>query len=70
MDDRPRCAHCSDIIGVYDPARLLLPDGTNRQGSLPTLRAQLNGTLGVLVHERCYEPLLRARQERRAAPES
>lgn len=56
MNDRPRCVHCGDIVGVYEPARLLLADGTERHGSALTLGAELGTPCGVLVHERCYEP--------------
>jgi hypothetical protein len=55
MDDRLRCVHCGEVVGVYEPARVLLSDGTEQHGSRLTLRAQL-GTPGViLVHERCHD---------------
>ena len=53
--DRSRCAHCGEIVGVYEPMRLLLPDGTHRPGSRLTLRDQLDAPGSTAVHERCYE---------------
>lgn len=55
MNDRPRCAHCGEIVGVYERARLLLPDGTERYGSARTLRDELETPGGIIVHERCYD---------------
>jgi hypothetical protein len=64
--DSPRCAHCGEIIGVYEPARLALPDGTERHGSPLTLGDQLSTPDSVVVHERCYEAFEQGRNERRA----
>jgi len=38
-----RCAHCSDVVGAYEPIYVLLADGTNRRGSSLTLKDQLPG---------------------------
>lgn len=51
------CAHCGDIVGVYEPSRLLLSDGTEHCGSPLTL-GELPQTPGaIIVHEHCYETL-------------
>jgi hypothetical protein len=49
-----RCAHCGEIVGVYEPMRLPLPDGTDRHGSRLTLEDQL-ATGSTVLHERCYD---------------
>jgi hypothetical protein len=61
MDDRPRCLYCGDIVGVYEPARLLLSDGTEHHGSALTLAEELGMPGGILVHERCYAAFTRQR---------
>lgn len=61
MDDRPRCVHCGEIVGVYEPARLLLSDGTEQHGSRLTLRDQPGPLGGILVHERCGDAFRRER---------
>ncbi len=66
MNDRPRCVHCGEIVGVYEPARLLLSDGTERHGSALTLRDQLKTPGGIIVHERCYEAFAHQRGDGRA----
>ena len=51
-----RCVHCGEVVGVYEPARLLLSDGTERPGSLLGLGELLQAPRAVVVHERCHEP--------------
>jgi hypothetical protein len=71
MDNRPRCAHCGELIGVYEPARLLLPDGTERRGSPLTFADHLGAPGTLVVHERCFEDFQRARRtQRKAAPDA
>ena len=41
-------------VGVYEPARLLLSDGTEHDGSVLTLGQQLRTAGAIVVHERCY----------------
>ena len=55
MDDRPHCVQCGEIVGVYEPARLLLSDGTEHDGSPLTLGQQFDMPGAIVVHERCYE---------------
>ena len=31
--EQPRCAYCHEIIGVYEPVRVMLRDGTELKGS-------------------------------------
>ena len=50
----PRCAQCGDVIGVYEPARVTLADGTELRGSWVTLRSALELTGISAVHEHCY----------------
>jgi len=57
MTDRPRCVHCGEIIGVYEPARLVLSDGITLRVSPTTLGAEPLAPGGVLVHESCYRAL-------------
>jgi hypothetical protein len=52
--DRLHCPYCGDVIGVYEPARVILDDGSDRPGSLLTLRFELQTPGSILVHERCY----------------
>lgn len=53
--DRLCCARCGDVIGVYEPARVILDDGSELPGSLLTLRSELAAPGSIAVHERCYE---------------
>jgi len=50
-----RCARCAEIIGVYEPVRVVLSDGTDRHGSLLSLDDELRMRGSIVVHERCYE---------------
>ena len=40
MDGRLRCAYCGQMIGVYEPVRVVFADGSDRRGSLLMLRAE------------------------------
>ena len=53
--DPLRCAHCQDIVGVYEPVLLILSNGSNRRGSALTLGDQLDAPGSIVVHEQCYE---------------
>jgi hypothetical protein len=52
--DRWYCSHCGDLIGVYEPARVILEDGSDLKGSVLTLGFELQPPGSSLVHERCY----------------
>jgi hypothetical protein len=52
--DRPRCTYCGEVIGVYEPARVILEDGSDLPGSLLSLRLDLQTPGSVVVHDRCY----------------
>ena len=64
--DRPRCAYYGDIVGVYEPARLLLSEGTELGGSPLTLGDELHTPGAIVVHERCYEDFEREHRHGRA----
>jgi hypothetical protein len=66
---RPRCAHYGEIVGVYEPARLLVPDGSDRHGSPLTLGDQIEAPGSTVLHERCHEPFERARSQGRSERE-
>ena len=63
--DRPRCAYCHEIIGVYEPARVMLRDGTELKGSTLTLADQLEAPGSVALHADCYDPFGQSRARRR-----
>ena len=52
--DRLRCAHCEDVIGVYEPLCVILSDGGVVDGSWLTRGRELEREGGVAFHERCY----------------
>ena len=52
--DRLCCAYCRDVIGVYEPTRVILDDGTELRGSRLTLRSELERPGSIAVHEPCY----------------
>lgn len=62
-----RCAHCGEVVGVYEPARLLLPDGTHYSGSPLTLEDRLPLPGATVLHERCFEAFVRGLHENRTA---
>jgi hypothetical protein len=47
-----RCAHCRDVIGVYEPITVVLPDGTARSSSRLLLDDE--PATGRVFHERCH----------------
>ena len=53
--NRLRCQHCGEIVGVYEPARLVLSDGTNWRGSPLTFDVAVEAHGAIVVHERCYK---------------
>jgi hypothetical protein len=66
MKDRPRCVHCGEIIGVYEPARLVFSDGITLRGPPSTRGAEPVVPGSLLLHEACYQPFARERPEGRA----
>jgi len=48
-----RCAHCGDVIGVYEPL-VALDDGRARETSLAAEAAHANGH-GDCYHRACYD---------------
>jgi hypothetical protein len=52
--DSLRCVHCRDVIGVYEPIRVLLTDGTLREGSRLTLGEDLGAPGTLALHESCH----------------
>jgi hypothetical protein len=61
--DRLCCPYCGDVIGVYEPARVIFGDGSELQGSLLTLRSELDTPGSIAVHERCCGELGSDRQK-------
>jgi hypothetical protein len=54
--DRLRCSSCHDVIGAYEPIAVVLSDGSERAGSISTLRSELRNPDVVAMHERCRTP--------------
>lgn len=52
--DRPRCVDCREVVGVYEPVRVVLCDGSELRGSWLTLARELRAPGSVAVHESCY----------------
>ena len=50
---RLRCERCQEIIGVYEPIRVILRDGSEHTGSRLTLDAELRQLGSVAFHEPC-----------------
>jgi hypothetical protein len=61
--DRRRCAYCDEIIGVYEPVRVMLVDGSELIGSMLTLGEQLQTPGSCALHDRCYDAFARRRAE-------
>ena len=53
----PRCAHCADRIGAYEPLCLVRPDGSVSASSLLSVRDDpAFGAPGArLFHRACYD---------------
>ena len=49
---RPRCGHCGDVIGVYEPMVLTGDDG-ERETSL-AIEPSLCATMDPCYHRACY----------------
>jgi hypothetical protein len=43
------------VVGVYEPIRVILRDGTERMGSRLTLDAELRQPWSVAIHEHCHD---------------
>jgi len=54
--DRLLCAHCQEIIGVYEPIWVIASDASEWTGSRLTLAGELRSPNSVAVHERCHRP--------------
>lgn len=63
--DPLRCAYCRDVIGAYEPVRVLLRDGTDRRGSLVTLREMLQAPGSAALHDHCYGAFAKCGKEGR-----
>jgi len=57
--ERVYCAHCCEVIGVYEPMRLILSAGGEFTGSLLTLGSEFARPGAAAVHETCYPRFLR-----------
>jgi hypothetical protein len=55
MDD-VRSESFQDVIGVCEPMRVVLRDGSERTGSRLTLRDELRQSGSVALHEDCPRP--------------
>jgi hypothetical protein len=49
---RPRCRYCGDVIGVYEPVILTLPEGAHRTSRLA--EPDLFTGDGDWYHELCF----------------
>lgn len=54
--DRLRRASCGEVIGVYEPMVVLLGDGSEREGSPLSLKAELSDPRSVAIHKECHRP--------------
>lgn len=64
--DRLRCVYCGEIVGVYEPIRLSLADGSDRRGSALSLSDLLAAPGRAVVHEHCHAAYERGRATRPA----
>jgi hypothetical protein len=55
--DRARCARCGDVIGVYEPLRVITADGRRVRGSPLTLSSELGLPGSSAFHEQCYREI-------------
>ena len=51
----PRCRHCGDVIGVYEPVILRSPDGDRRTSRIA--EPHLFTGEGAWYHELCFDLL-------------
>ncbi len=49
-----RCASCGNVIGVYEPMLVMLPDGSEHVGTRLTLDSELEHPQSVALHEHCH----------------
>jgi hypothetical protein len=52
--ERVRCARCSEVIGVYEPVRMVLRGGGEFSGSLLTLHSELERPGSIALHATCH----------------
>ncbi len=52
MTDQLRCAHCGDVIGIYEP--LFVTDGSSIRETSRAADPDLSPSRGVHVHGACY----------------
>ena len=52
MDTAPRCRHCDDVIGMYEPM-IVLADGLARRTSRAS-EQETGGHSGECYHHACY----------------
>lgn len=69
MDHPSRCAYCGGIIGVYEPVRVIVADGTELKGSSLMLGEQLGALGSVALHAGCYDAFEHGRKHGRAEAE-
>jgi hypothetical protein len=65
--ERLVCAHCGDVIGSYEPIRVVLADGSDRHVGMLTLSAVLALSGSLALHEGCH-PALGAERAQREVP--
>jgi hypothetical protein len=55
LASRPRCGHCGEVIGVYEP--LVVEAGSRVRDASLTKEPQLMASDARLFHRACYELL-------------
>lgn len=51
----PRCAHCGDVIGVYEPLVAIVDDGLVRETSRAAEPHLVLTARDAMYHSVCYE---------------
>ena len=51
----PRCRHCQDVIGAYEP--VVLVTGSGQYQTSLTARPELHGTEHACYHSACFEEI-------------
>lgn len=52
----PRCAHCGELIGVYEPMAVIMTDGTiNLTSRLAFGDTRLDSERLLVLHKTCHE---------------